>query len=289
MRPIAIFLLVLLFTGCSKLKDKQKASEAFFMQSETVSVTPSSTLQGTASHKITDIWYYIGGQFKGAYPVGNIFPVPSAGNTQITLYGGIKNNGISTTRLPYEFYEPIILDTAVSPGTLVKRNLNFKYKTNTKFHLVEPFEGFGSVTGTSIKTSNNSDTIFKILDKALDPSADVFEGNKCMYFAVDNINRVAMFETTVAYSLPKGGAPVYLEINYKASQPFEVGVLSGSSTQYAITVNGTDGWNKIYVNLSTAVSTLQNSTCSLYFRTFYDGTAPVQNFWIDNIKILSYQ
>jgi hypothetical protein len=288
MRPIAIILLVLLFTGCSKLKDKQKAPGSFFMQSETVSVNTSS-LQGTVSHKITDIWYYVNNQFKGAYPVGNIFPIPSTSQTQITLYGGIKNNGISTTRQPYEFYEPIVIDTAVDPGILVKRNFTFKYKSATKFHLIEPFEGFGSITGTSIKTSNNSDTTFQILDKATNASADVFEGNKCMYFAVDNDKKVGMFETTVAYNLPKGGAPVYLEINYKASQAFDIGVLSGSSTQYAITVNGTDGWNKIYIQLSTAVSTLQSSTCSLYFRAFYDGSAPVQQFWIDNIKILSYQ
>jgi hypothetical protein len=287
MRPIAIFLLLLLLTGCSKLKDKQKAPEAFFMQSETVSVS-TTTNQGTGSHKITDIWYYVNNQFKGTFPVGNIYPIPSTGNTQITIFGGIMNNGISTTRQPYEFYEPIVIDTSVSPGTQVKRNLSFKYKAATKFHLVEPFEGFGSVSGTSIKTSNNSDTTFQILDKALNPSADVFEGNKCMYFAVDNDRKVAMFETTVAYTLPKAGAAVYLEINYKASQAFDVGVLSGSTMQYALTVNGTDGWNKIYIQLSTAVSLLQSNTCSLYFRAFHDGTAPVQNFWIDNIKILSY-
>ena len=288
MRPIAIFLLFLLITGCSKLKDKQKAPEAFFMQSETVSVSPSSTVQGTGSHKITDIWYYVNNQFKGAFPVGKIYPVPSSGNTQITLYGGIMNNGISSTRQPYEFYEPIVIDTTVNPGTLVKRDLSFRYKTATKFHFVEPFEGFGSVTGTSIKTSGNSDTTFQILDLDDNASYDVFEGKKCMYFAVDNDKKVAMFETTIPYSLPKGGAPVYLEINYKASQPFDVGVLSGSILQYAITVNGTDGWNKIYIQLSAAVSTLQSNTCSLYFRAFHDGTAPVQNFWIDNIKILSY-
>jgi hypothetical protein len=287
MRPIAIFLLLLIFTACSKLKDKQKAPEAFFMQSEAVAVS-TTTLQGTQSHKITDLWYYVNGQYKGAYPTGNIFPVASTGPTQLTVYAGIKNNGISTTRLPYEFYEPLVIDTAIDPGKLVKRNFTFKYKSGTKFNLVEPFEGFGSVSGTSIKVSNNSDTTFQILDKTSNPSADVFEGNKCMYFAVDNVSKIAQFETTVAYNLPKSGQAVYLELNYKCSQPFDVGVFSGSSFQYAGTVNTSPEWNKIYIQLSTAVSSLPNTSCQLYIRTLFNGEASYQQFWIDNIKILSY-
>lgn len=287
MRPIAIFLLLLILTGCTKLQDKQKAREAFLMQSDNIAVSTSSA-QGTTSHKITDLWYYVNGQFKGAYPAGNIFPVPSTGPTEIIVYGGIKNNGISTTRVPYEFYQPIYIDTAIAPGNLVKRNFTFKYKTTTKFQLVEPFEGFGSVSGTSIKVSNNSDTTFKILDKTTNPSADVFEGTKCLYFAVDNDKRTAQFETTVAYALPKYGQAVYLELNYKCSQPFDVGVFSGSSYQYAGTINASADWNKIYISLSTAVSSLQSTTCQLYIRSIFNGEATFQQFWIDNIKILSY-
>jgi len=288
MKPFGIILLILLFIGCNK--EKQKAPEAFFIKPESISVAvTNATLQGTNSHKITDLWYYVNGQFKGAYPVGNMFPIPSTGPTQIVVYPGIKNNGISATRQPFEFYEPVTIDTSVTPGTVVNRNFNFKYKAGTKFNWLEDFEGFGTTSGISIKTSNNSDTSFTILDKTVTPGADIFEGTKCFYFAVDDVKKVAQFESvSQSYALPKSGQPVYLEINYKCTQPFDIGVFSGTTLIYVASVNTNENWNKIYIQLSTGVSTLPNSTCGLFLRAFRDGNASSSQIWIDNIKIISY-
>lgn len=285
MKPFGIILLFLLFIGCSK--EKRKAPEAFFIKPESISVAvTNATLQGTTSSKITDLWYYVNGQFKGIFPTGNIFPVPSTGPTQITVYPGIKNNGISATRQPFEFYDAISIDTAVMPGTIVNRNFLFTYKSATKFHLIEGFEP--GPTGTSIKTSNNSDTSFTILDKVTTPGASVYEGTRSFYFAVDDDKKIGQFESSFLYSLPKAGAPVYLEINYKCTQAFDVGIYSGSTYIYVASVNASADWNKIYIQLSSGVSTQPNSTCGLYFRAFRVAGAPSSEFWIDNIKILSY-
>jgi len=130
MRLFAIFLLIL-FIGCNK--EKQKAPEAFFIKPESANIAVTSTLQGTSSCKITDIWYYVNGKFKGAFPIGNMFPIPSTGPTELAFFPGIKNNGISATRGPYEFYSPIFIDTSVSPGTIVKRIFKFRFKLDAIF------------------------------------------------------------------------------------------------------------------------------------------------------------
>ncbi|MBP7810542.1 MAG: hypothetical protein KA163_14715 [Bacteroidia bacterium] len=282
MRLFGIFLLFLLFIGCNK--EKLKAPEAFFIKPETVSLAVSNpSVQGTTSHKITDIWYYVNGQFKGAFPIDNTFPIPSTGPTQVTLFAGIKNNGISATRQPYEFYEPLYFDTSVTPGTQIKRNFTFKYKAGTVFRWLENFES----PGTTIKYSSNSDTSFAILDKDVNPTADVFEGKKCFYFAVDDNKRIAQYESIFQYALPKSGASVYLEINYKCTGAFEVGVYSGTTYWYVSGVNASYTWNKIYIQLSSGVSSLSGN-CGLYFRTVKTDNEPKTEYWIDNIKVVSY-
>lgn len=274
----------MLFIGCNK--EKQKAPEAFLIKPESVTVAvTNSTLQGTTSHKITDIWYYVGGKFKGAYPVTSSFPIPTSGHATITFFAGIKNNGISATRQPYEFYEAIVLDTTVSPGTTIKRNFEFKYKSSVQFHWLEDFEGFGTITGISIQNSNNTDTTFAI---STPTTMGVYEGTKCLYFAVDDDKRVAQFESTTAFNLPKSGAPVYLEMNYKCTDALDVGVTNGSQPYFVAGMNASENWNKIYIQLSSGASNLTGPV-KLYFHAFKSNPGAKSEFWIDNIKIISYQ
>src|SRR4051812_19837137 len=121
MRLFGIILLFLLFIGCTK-KNK-KAPEAFFIQPGSINLAVTNvTVQGTASHKITDIWYYVNGKFKGAFSTNHMFPIPSTGPTSLAFFPGIKNNGISATREAYEFYAPIYVDTSVVPGTIINRD-----------------------------------------------------------------------------------------------------------------------------------------------------------------------
>lgn len=287
MRLFGIILLFLLFIGCNK--EKQKAPAAFLMKAESVTVAVTNpTLQGTTSHKITDLWYYVDGQFKGAFPIGNSFPITTTGATQITVFPGIKNNGISATRQPYEFYQPIVFDTSVTVGTTAVRNFEFKYKTGVQFDWLENFEGFGTTSGISIQNSINTDTSFAIANSAVPPFPNVFEGTKCLYFAVDDNKRVAQFESTAKFALPKSGAPVYLEMNYKCSEAFTVGMTNGSSSLYVAGINASADWNKIYIQLSSGVSNLTGNV-GLYIRAFKTNPGSKSEFWIDNLKILSYQ
>ncbi len=287
MRLFGIILLFLLFIGCNK--EKQKAPPAFLIKPESVTVAVNnSTLQGTTSHKITDLWYYIDGKFKGAFPITSTFPVPTSGHATITFFAGIQNNGISATRQPYEFYQSIVIDTTVTPGNTVNRNFEFKYKNTVKFHWLENFEDYGGPGGISIKKSSITDTSFAINNSTVTPFPEVFEGTKCLYFAVDNNKRVAQFESINKFNLPKSGAPVYLEMNYKCTDAFNIGVTNGSSSYFIAGMNESLGWNKIYIQLSSGVSNLSGDV-GLYIHTLKINPNPKSEFWIDNIKIVSYQ
>lgn len=283
MRLLRLFVLLLFFYGCNK--ETLKAPDAFFIKPGTIAVN-SNTAQGTSSHKITDLWYYVNNQFQGVFPAGNILPISSNGQTQIVVFPGIKNNGISATRQPYDFYEAIKIDTTIAAGQTLTRNFIFKYKSNCVFHWIEGFEGFGTTSGISMVKSNNSDTMFTILDKTVTPNADIFEGNKCIYFALDANRQIAQFQSTATFNLPKGGASVYLEFNYKCNQPFDVGVYNGFSYTYVSSVNKSDTWNKIYIQLSAGVTTNLATTAGLFIKAVKQTDNP--QFYIDNIKIISY-
>ncbi|MGZ3882939.1 MAG: hypothetical protein ACXVPD_01855 [Bacteroidia bacterium] len=240
-----------------------------------------TSAQGSASQKITDIWFYVNGLFKGTYPVGNTLPVDAKGSAKIVFYAGIKNNGISETRQPYEFYAPVETDTTVNSDITVTRDFSFKYKSNTIFHYVEDFES----PAMNLKSSPGSDIQqFQMLNN----SYDKLEGNY-MYFSIDGNDRNGFFESVNQYSLPLDGAPVYMELNYKCNQPFTVGVCNGYDYRSAVTVNGSPGWNKIYIQLSTVVSTPPTyAKYGIFIRALKQKELEKAEFFIDNIKLLSY-
>lgn len=290
MRVTVIFLMVLLLSGC--YKDKYKAPSGFFIKPTSVQLLTTnsgSTVQGTSSQKVTDLWLYVNNNFKGVYPMGSLLPISSTGYTYVKIFPGIKNNGISNTRQPYEFYSPIELDTIIPPYATINHSFNFRYKSGAVFRWIEDFEGYGQSKGISMQMSSNSDGNFTVLDKSTNPSADVFEGNQCMHFSLDNDHKYMQFESIGNYPLPANGEPVYIEINYKCTQPFDVGVFNGADYRDNETVNTSANWNKIYIQVSQGVSSPPvYPKYGVFFKAILTDGASGGDVWIDNIKLISY-
>src|SRR4051812_12547604 len=142
MRELYLFLFFFLFllTACKKFKP---ADEAFFIRASSVSVK-TTPKQGSGSHKITDLFLYVNGQFQGSYPAGNLMPIVSKGQpVTINVLAGIKNNGIGETRLVWPFYQLIQVDTFVETGKTIDRAITFEYKASATFTFIESFDGAG--------------------------------------------------------------------------------------------------------------------------------------------------
>lgn len=277
-KKVSILLILFWIVSCNK--SKLAAPSTFFIRPTAITVSPTSTIQGSGSHKITDLWYYTDGLFKGAYPLGSQWPV-TEGSATIKVFAGIKNNGISETRQPYEFYEPVEIDTSVAPSTIVSRSFAFKYKSAAVFHYTESF----SSQTTGLKTSAGSD-IYKF--QVLNNASDQLDGGY-MYFSLEEDSLNGFFESVSQFSLPANGAPVYLELNYKCDQPFEVGVCNGSDYRSAVTINKSADWNKIYVQLSAGVSAAPVYTkYGICIRATRPAGSPKAEFFIDNLKLVSY-
>jgi hypothetical protein len=267
-----------LFLLCS-CKKYVPADAAFFLKPSLVSVSTNST-QGTGSHKITDLWLYVNGKFQGAYPSGNLLPIITKNESvRINIFAGIKNNGISSTRMSWIFYDYLTIDTLIESGKTIERPLTFKYNVNTKFAWMENFDSQGY---TLIKSDTNpTDTNWKFASPV-----DCFEG-KCAEIGLTDGALIAQVEASATHTLPAASSNIYLEINYKSNQAFEVGMVCGSVNKPALFVNPSETWNKIYIQLADAVNRdPKTSAQKVYFKMVKTSDNANPKMFLDNIKLI---
>ncbi|MCE3259052.1 MAG: hypothetical protein K0S12_693 [Bacteroidetes bacterium] len=280
MRHFLLFVLggnLCLFISCKKY---EPAPAAFFIKSNQVSVH-TTTAQGTSSHKITDLWLYANGKFQGAYPVGSTLPIVTKDqNVKIDVFAGIKNSGINEKSITWLLYDRITFDTLVQSGLTIERPFVFKYNSNVNFIWQENFD---NPVGFSLVQAPGSNTTFTLAS----PS-DSFEG-KSAVLEQTVTNGTARLQSSISYTLPQGNPNVYLEINYKATSDFEVG-LTADNIRYkgAIIVRAKSEWNKIYIQLADPINTEPvSSSYKVYFTLFKPNAEQDARVWLDNIKLIS--
>jgi len=269
---------VVLVCGCKKYA---VATPAFFIKSSSVSVVTTSSLQGSSSNKITELFLYVNGKFQGAYPNGNLMPIASNNqNVKIDVLAGIKNNGFKATHISWIFYDKIEIDTFVQSGITIERPLTFKYNPNVKFAWVE---GFENTTGQSVIKSGVSSVNFSTVS-----SPESFEGKSIKMELTQN-ETIAQIESALSYSLPTGSSNVYLELDYKCFQEFTIGLIANATEKQVITLNPSPTWNKIYINLADILNTAPlSSTQKIYFKMVKSSESDDSRFFLDNIKVVHF-
>ncbi len=276
------FLLIcnlIFFVSCKK--DKFKAPKASFLVVNNVSLKTIISQQGVNSHKIVDIWYYVDGEFKGVFPVGSVMPIIAKDNAVITLFAGIKNNGISSTRLPYPVYNSISYNLDIEPGKTYTLSPQFEYNSTAYFYYADGLNGFGS--GGSYFTFGNSNCQY-----TTDPNK-VFSGDGCIVMTMsDAVPSTSLIQAN-SYYLPDGGAVVYVQLDYKSNHRFNVGVIGFGSgfedKRNVVTVNPSEEWSHIYIQLTKTVST--PPTYGSY-KVYIEGIKAEESpeIYIDNVKLI---
>jgi hypothetical protein len=269
----------LLISGCDP---EEKIPAYIAIDSIQLITTPS---QGTNSNKIKDAWVYIDNDLLGVYELPAKFPVLSEGNHVITIGAGVLQNGISATRIRYPFFTSYETNAELVPGSTVNlSSASVGYFPGITFSWIEDFE-----VSTNYSFDSTALTLASF-DHA--NTEDPFEGN----FS-------GKFELTTAHPLFDGQctrtdidfnsfSDVWLELNYKAEQPFDVGVivntLTASHREYALTVNTSDDWNKIYINLSSIIgSNVLNATSfQVYIHSELAEGLSESRIYLDNFKLI---
>jgi hypothetical protein len=281
MRPsLLLSFTVVLSILFSCKKEKLKSNPASFIVVNTASVN-SGTLTMSDSHKITDLWLYVDDQFQGIYPAGSVMPVMNKGTASIRIYGGIVNNGIAGTRLPYKYYTPYSFSGNFEGGKTYTITPEFSYLSGTNI-TSDQFDSGGSFYEGVIGADMLLPTIIN------DPAKTWAGSPGSIYMTMTDAKPTCMLRSSAPIPLPLGGTDVYLEMDYKCNQEVLVGVIGGDIEQrIALTLRPSNGWNKIYISLTAQVSMQPTYN---YYRVFIAGYkqsgGETPEIYLDNLRLV---
>ena len=122
----------------------------------------------------------------------------------------------------------------------------------------------------------------------------VFEGVGSGYVELSADAQVLIASTNEQqYDLSSTG-PVWLEMNYRCSQQFAVGLAAANAVNSSripiLVLNPTEGaWNKIYLDLGPVIRTTPDAShYEIILEAYYDYSQDVTTVAIDNFKLLRY-
>jgi hypothetical protein len=282
---ISIFTALLL--GC-----KQDDITPSWLAIDQFTLTTNEDTQGSNSQGITDGWVFMDGVSLGVFELPCKIPVLDEGTHNFIIFPGIKNNGISSTRIKYPFYNSYQIEASLVLNDTLHLSPSTTYKYESKFAFIEDFEepGIAFVKGPT----SDTDMVF------VDDSEIVKYGDKCGAIFLAGTDSLYTGSTTSFMVLPKGGAEVFMELDYRNNNSLAMGVIAryadGSvdeHTPYIIMNAQPDGqevWKKIYIDLKEDVSTeVAAVSYEIFFLAVRDDEIDESRIYIDNVKVVHFE
>jgi hypothetical protein len=294
--PLIIFFLsvvlsAVVLTSCDKFDNEQTIPSYLHIDKITLTDNPMIN-EGSLSNKISDAWVYIDDQLIGAFELPATFPVLTKGKHNISIYPGIKMNGMVGTRVVYEFYNKIQINgfnfVQNSVSTIDSSLTNTSYKDNVVFWN----EDFESSSVRFQKRPLSDTNIIKT-----NTSGDVFEGGYSGIVTIDPLHSYFEIEPKGDnFKLPKNSSPIFIELNYKSNNSFYVGLMAYQSGQTlpsnqiaTIAIKPTTEWKKIYINLTPdVIDNYSYYNYKFFISAIKDENVSTANILLDNIKLVYF-
>jgi hypothetical protein len=281
---LARWMYVVVFAvGCNRSDDDVFPA---YIQADSFSFT-SQSIQGSNSEGISELWCYADGNILGVVDTPVSLPLLQRGSQTITIFPGIKNNGMGTSRIRYPFYTSYDTTINVVPGETYRLNPRFYYLSSALIDATRNFEAGNSFAATS----SNDGTMELLNDPLLAAS-----GVRCVRMSLPAASGLisCLDENNIALS---AGNVAFMEMDYSCNNTFVVGVYvvqDGNSTKLPVLfltptqATGLDQpqWNKIYMDLGMIASQYPSADG---FRLYVECTreeAAVPLIFIDDIKIV---
>ena len=275
-----------MLSGCDVWSDKPGVPYEISVSSFDLVTTQD---QGTSSNNINEVWVYTETDVLGVFPIPASIPFitdASVGVSNLVIQAGIRVNGISATRKPYQFYKAMELEVENIPGGSMTVDFTSNYIESAQIILAEDFESANRFE------ANNTSTAEVV--RTVDPYF-VFEGDASgLILLTEDQNHVASTTQEQLYNLPQSG-PVFLEFNYRCDNSFAVGLeaLGGFNPQRTpiIVLNPTgEEWKKMYLDLGPLVlSTPSAFGYELTLDAILDIGEETGYVVVDNFKLVHYK
>lgn len=285
-----LYFFVLLSFGLSSCVKNNPLPVWLEINNWTLNSNPGSNPSpGELTHNFSDVWVYIDGKIIGVFEVPCKIPVLVSGNCKITLYPTIKNNGLAATKKIYPFVEPFETTLQLNEGETYTINPSTRYFSNTKF-TIEDFEG------SSLSIAKDETYSSPNLELQVENNSAVGPWGNYGHLSLNTTDNL-WIGVMNALTLPKGGAEVYLELDYKNTNSILTGMIEmqvGGTTAdhggFTVASQTSDvKWKKIYIDLKDVVSNTPNGyQYKQYLKVLLDSGLTSSDVFIDNIKVVHF-
>jgi hypothetical protein len=253
-------------------------------------IITNPSVQGTTASAINCAWVYVDDNPVGAFQLPCTFPmIATTGLHKVTIFAGIEDYGEAESRMKFPFYTSYVLGSvSLTQGAVTKFKPTTSYASWTDIALYENFDTpFIKIYRDS--TINTDDTnMFPITT----PNPNVYQGKGSgeVYLDATHQNYRGLTDT---FNIPNNGNAVFLEMNYKATYPFTIGLNSLGYPYHAIIyVDTASTWKKMYINLQPTIgqfASFDNSYQVFFFMTIETSNPPPNaQFYLDNVKLDRY-
>jgi hypothetical protein len=235
---------------------------------------------GSVIHRINTAWVYVSDNLQGVYNLPALFPVLAEEDVKVEIFAGVNENGISSRRIRYPFYESWTKVVKLNRGDTSLLQPSVRYRRGFQLPFLEDFEGAGTkvefAQGSGFFTHDQSGSFAE-------------EGIGCgiLYLPPGGSDLIVQ---TLPIEIPSNLAGYFAEISYRNNSEFVIGIRAANApeSQFLVGVRPRENWNKLYINITDAVDRLSAMTSNyrLFVRVLQDSTINDQLVYIDNLKIL---
>ena len=278
MAPSLAILALALVAGCDIINPPETIPA--YVRIEAIDFTNDGEF-GFPSSKFSDAWVFVDDDPVGIFELPAVFPVFATGNVTIKVGGGIKENGFSTVRLLYPLTNLFEEDVNLQELDTVVIEPRIEFTEGIEKAMVERFE-----TGNDFEMTALSDGTFETIG-----GSNVFEGSQSALIELQD-DSTGFRVRSINLALPAEGIPVFLEMDYKCNQIFDVWLTAQTSglpaSTYMVTVAPQDDWNKIYICLTETIALFPDAfSYQIEFLADRDNELDEPSrIFLDNIKVL---
>ncbi len=279
LRILLVLGAVISLHSCEVINPSEQVPTYLHIDSFRFLPTPNS---GTLSHKITSVAAYLDYAPLGIFDLPADIPVLTGKSGSLLLTPCVVYSGLSDIIVPYSFYRSDTSTLQPAPGQRMVYQPQTRYFDDNVLNFThEDFESGNSFVQLEGDT----------LRRTSDPQY-VFEGSYGGLIQLDSTD----YSLSVM-SIPFSGsvnssnrAEAYLELNYKGTLNFEIGVQTTKNgvtqSQFLYGFRPKGDWNKVYVGLQDFLTNFQGGSYNILVRVAE--TKPVTGYVaFDNFKIVT--
>ncbi len=283
MRNYIWVFLAILIAGCD-IFDKDETIPGY-VYIESADLSTNELTEGANTSNIVDATVFANDEFMGTFELPATVPILINGPVNIKVGAGIRNNGLSSDRRIYPFYDFYTEDIELFPHVVTPlgdSTITFQYFDSGLYFTIEDFEE--TIGSQLLPLDNNTADFLVTIDEE-----EVLSGDGSLKIELTPENSV--FEARTVwdfYNLPTG-ANMYLELDFKGNHYLEVGILAQNPQRkiFALGLNPTDEWTKVYIELTDEISSQFNADpIEIYFQSVLSTNNTAKTLYLDNLKFI---